>query len=277
VEQHIHRAASRDGTEIAGRVHGEGPPVVLLHGRLDDGDTAWDALLPPLARRFTCFLPSTRGRGLSSDHPDHTPARLIEDVTAFAESIGEPVGVAGWSMGASLALAAAARTDTFTAVAAYEPTAPEVMDDDTRARLGAVVGRVVDLAGQDRMVDAARVFHEPVTTADEMAAAEDADLFKTWARYVPTLVREYQQAADVPDPSPTDPLELAKVTVPTLILRGSQTPLGWFADSVRHIAAHVANADVREVRGAGHLGPALRPQPIAEELVRMFTNNGRTD
>jgi hypothetical protein len=34
----VHRTISADGTEIAGRVHGQGPPLVLVHGGLGDGE-----------------------------------------------------------------------------------------------------------------------------------------------------------------------------------------------------------------------------------------------
>ena len=90
-EERIHRAVSADGTEIVGRVVGQGPALVLVHGGIGDGEFAWDALLPHLADRFTCYLPSTRGRGLSADNPDHSPPRLQEDINAFVDSIGEPV------------------------------------------------------------------------------------------------------------------------------------------------------------------------------------------
>ena len=71
--ERIHRAVSADGTEIAGRVQGLGPPLILVHGAYGDGEIAWKALLPYLTDRYSCYLPSTRGRGLSSDNPDHSP------------------------------------------------------------------------------------------------------------------------------------------------------------------------------------------------------------
>src|SRR5688500_13945134 len=80
-ETRIHRAVSADGTEIVGRVQGHGPALVLVHGGIGDGEIAWDAMLPHLTDRFTCYLPSTRGRGLSGDNPDHSPRRLEDDVT----------------------------------------------------------------------------------------------------------------------------------------------------------------------------------------------------
>ena len=104
----IHRTVSADGTEIAGRVYGQGPPLVLVHGGPHDGDLAWEALVPHLADRYTCYLPGVRGRGLSADSPDHTPPRLQEDVDAFVDSIDGPVFVASWSAGSLWALGAAA-------------------------------------------------------------------------------------------------------------------------------------------------------------------------
>jgi pimeloyl-ACP methyl ester carboxylesterase len=119
--QHLHHATSPDGTQIAGRVHGRGPSLVLVHGGISDGDMAWAATLPYLSQNFTCFLANTRGRGQSADSPDHSPGRLVDDIIAFAESIGEPVFIAGLSSGAAQALAVAARSDAISAVAAWEP------------------------------------------------------------------------------------------------------------------------------------------------------------
>ena len=47
-DERIHRAVSADGSEIAGRVRGRGPALVLVHGGIGDGDVAWESLLPRL-------------------------------------------------------------------------------------------------------------------------------------------------------------------------------------------------------------------------------------
>jgi pimeloyl-ACP methyl ester carboxylesterase len=52
-EERVHRAVSADGTEISGRVQGQGPPLVLVHGGFGNGEVAWETLLPHLTDRFT--------------------------------------------------------------------------------------------------------------------------------------------------------------------------------------------------------------------------------
>ena len=75
--QRTHYVTTTDGVIIGGTVHGQGPPLVFLHGMLGDGDIDWDPLVGHLTGRFTCHLPSQRGRGLSGDHPDFGYGRLV--------------------------------------------------------------------------------------------------------------------------------------------------------------------------------------------------------
>ena len=155
----IHRTKSHDGTEIAGRIHGSGPPLVLVHGGGGNGEVSWRFLLPLLTSRFTCYTMSTRGRGLSGGAvaADHGIDRLVDDVVAFAESIGEPVGAVGHS--SSLTLAAAARSAAISAVAVYEPGVSAVPVGDA-ARLQDAVMRMMTVADEGRHADAVRIFIE---------------------------------------------------------------------------------------------------------------------
>lgn len=95
--------------------------MVLVHGALPDGDIAWEAMALHLSDRFTCYLPSLGGRGLSETSQDRSPARLVEDVRAFVDSIGGPVFLVGWSAGVPWSLAPAALSGAVTAVAGYDP------------------------------------------------------------------------------------------------------------------------------------------------------------
>jgi pimeloyl-ACP methyl ester carboxylesterase len=270
-DDRIHRAVSADGTEIVGRVQGQGPPLVLVHGAWGDGEVAWEALLPHLTDRFTCYTPNTRGRGSSGDNPDHSVRRLVEDVSAFIDSIGEPVCLVGWS-GIEPPLGAAAQSDAVAAVALFEGYVSSVAREDDLAHLGATMERVGEAAADGRLADAARAFAPFVLTDDELASMDDV-FFERWGRSIPAILRYLEQNMSSDAPRPFDPDQLARISVPVLAMVGLQTQSDsatWLADSAQHIAQHVADGHVRELPGVGHFGPGLTPEPIARELISFF-------
>jgi pimeloyl-ACP methyl ester carboxylesterase len=247
----------------------------LVHGAIGDGEFAWTELLPHLTDRFTCYLPSTRGRGLSGDHPDHSLPRLQEDINAFVESIGEPVCLMGWSGGGPLVLGAAARTDAVTAVAAWESGgSAEVFGPDGQVdlgRLAAAIEQVGMAAAEGRLIDAVRAFLIGICNDKEIAALGGMDFHERWSGGVPELLVFFQQLMAAEGPGPDAPEALAQVTVPVLLLTGEETLLGAaFGDATRHIAAHVADAQVREMPGVGHFAPIAAPQRVAAELISFF-------
>jgi pimeloyl-ACP methyl ester carboxylesterase len=217
--ERLHSATSRDGTTIVGRVHGNGSPLVLVHGGGGDGELSWRFLLPFLVGRFTCYAMSTRGRGLSADPPssDHTVDRLIEDVVAFAESIGEPVGAVGHS--SSIALAAAAQSDSIAAVAVYEPGVAAVFKDDP-TRLQVAVTRMVATVDAGRPAEAVRIFFEEsgLFNDDELDALSAVGTYEMMAPNAPAWCKEMPEYAKA-----TEESVLANVAVPVLLLRGSRT------------------------------------------------------
>lgn len=270
-ENRIHRALSADGTEIAGRVEGDGPPLVLVHGGIGDGETAWETLWPQLTDRFTCYLPSTRGRGLSADHPDHSPPRLEEDVTAFVDSIGEPVGLVGWSGSGAWVLGAAGRSAAVAAVAAYEPAVVSAMGEHDLGPTFGALERMGAACAEGRLVDALRAFAPWICTDGEVAALEQTDFFERWPDAVPAMLRFVQQDAAYEGARATDPEQLARIAGPVLLLRGEQTRLGaWFDESARLVARHVAAAQVIVMPGVGHFAPVLEPEAVADELITFF-------
>jgi pimeloyl-ACP methyl ester carboxylesterase len=268
----IHRAVSADGTEVAGRVLGKGPALVLVHGGIGDGDLAWEALLPRLTDRFSCHLPSTRGRGLSADNPDHSPPRMVEDVAAYVDSIGESVTLVGWSGSGVWVLGAAARSGpgSVAAVADYEPGVISVMREDDLAETIATMERVGIAAADGRLVDAVRAFAPWIATDDEISALEMTDFFERWAGGIPAMLQFVQGDQAYQGPRPTDPDELRQVAAPVLLLRGQRTRLGtFFADAVQYLAHHIPDAEVRVLPGVGHFAPLLQPEAIADELIAL--------
>jgi pimeloyl-ACP methyl ester carboxylesterase len=266
----LRRAVSHDGTEIAATVYGAGPPLVLVHGALGDGDLHWGRVAAHLRARLTCHLMSTRGRGASAQAGDVSPERLVQDVVAYVESIGEPVRLVGTSGGGALVLGAAPRLRSLSCVAAYEPALLELMDEKTFARFREVVARMQAAASAGQMAEAARIFVEIVANDDELSVLAEGAFSEACARYVPLQLQEFQHALEATDLAPTHADALKAITVPLLLLHGSRTTLDWFTHCVRYAADHVSGARVRAIEGAGHCAPIVEPQRVADELQRFL-------
>jgi pimeloyl-ACP methyl ester carboxylesterase len=267
--QRTHYVTTTDGVTIGGTVHGQGPPLVFLPGGIGDGDLDWQALMRHLTGRFTCYLPSLRGRGLSGDHPDLRLSRLVDDLVAYVASIEEVAGLVGWSAG-GMVLAVAARSDAVAAVAAVEPTIFRLMDDQERAGLGEAVARMAELAAEGKMTEAARTFLGVPFNSEEIAVADEVGYFQATGRYVPTLLNQLPQTMQSEGPAPDDPAVLGAISAPVLVLHGSDTK-PFLAAGARYVADHVPNATLREIPGAGHAAPLTHPEALAEEIMEFFS------
>ena len=269
--ERTHFGTTSDGVRIGGSVHGEGPPIVFWHGAYGDGDVDWRGLLPYLTDRFTCFLPSWRGRGLSEDHPDLSYGRRVADVVDFVSSLGEPTGLVGWSGGANPALAATGESDSINAVALYEPTMGSVMNDEDRQAFGGAVSRMAELAADGELTEALRAAASFPFNGDEIAVADDAGYFEASGRYVPNLLLVFQQLREHQGPTVDDPSALTAISIPVLVLHGADTKPFWLR-SAQHVAEHVPNSSIQTLTNAGHAAPITRPAALAEALVRFFSS-----
>lgn len=91
---------------LAVRVGGSGPPLVLLHG-FPQHSLMWRQVAPLLAERFTVIVPDQRGMGASSI-PDggFTKTDMARDLAAMLDALGhERASIAGYDLGAGVAVA----------------------------------------------------------------------------------------------------------------------------------------------------------------------------
>ncbi|KUH38095.1 MULTISPECIES: alpha/beta fold hydrolase [Streptomyces] len=144
------RVTSADGTPIAYRRCGGGPPLVLVGGALSPG--GWERRLAELpAGRFTTYTYDRRGRGGSGcGAAGHAPEREVEDLAAVVAVAGAGAGVHGTSTGGALALEAAAAGVPVGRLSVYEP--PYGADDDAHDgvpawRLAGIHARVLVVDG----------------------------------------------------------------------------------------------------------------------------------
>lgn len=99
-----------NGVEIYYEIHGEGSPLVMLHGGVNPSDM-FGAPLAAMAEDHQVIAIHMRGHGLSSDAAaPWTTEQMADDVDVLLGKLGfDRVDVMGWSLGGGVALQTAAR------------------------------------------------------------------------------------------------------------------------------------------------------------------------
>jgi len=265
----VHRTVSDDGTEIAGRISGQGPPLVLMPAGPGDSETSWRYVLPYLIDRFTCYLVNTRSRGLSGKSEDLSPIRLAEDIWSFAKSIGEPVGVVYW--GTLVLPDKFLYGETIGGIAAYEPLVSNLQSKEEAERLHELFGHMGELIHKGNYSEAANNFLEnfPYYNNEDMSNGAPKVFWKIAAPNLSVFFQELNQAYLSKVPDSTDTSVLREIKVPFLLLNGSQSH-SIFIESVHHCFKHLVNSEVRQIDGTGHFGPYIRPEAVAGELIEFF-------
>ena len=141
-----------DGARLAVEIHGEGPPLLLLHGFPLD-HSMWVGQLP-LARSYQLIMPDQRGFGASScPAGSQGPAsieQLADDAAALREGLGVqgPVAVCGLSRGGYVAQHLAVRHPRLVGSLILVDTKLEADTPEARAGRGELAAKVSRL-GQE--------------------------------------------------------------------------------------------------------------------------------
>jgi pimeloyl-ACP methyl ester carboxylesterase len=256
----LRHVCSFDGVRLACEVSGEGPPLVLVHGA---GSARWsfDAVRPLLEPSFTVIAIDRRGRGDSTDADGYELAQEYEDVAAVVRDAGEGAVLVGHSYGGLVAAGAARVLDDLPRLALYEPPMGGVLaDDGTIDRWE----RLISDGDRDAVV---REFLGQVGGYDEAAIDEMAgtQLWEARKRVTHTLPRELRAELA----HELDREALAVVTVPTLLLVGTESP-DWAVRSTEAYADVLPNAERRPLAGQGHGANVSAPEVLAGELTRFL-------
>jgi pimeloyl-ACP methyl ester carboxylesterase len=259
-------AVSEDGTQIAYWESGEGPPLVLVHGGTAD-HARWRPLLPYLEPRAEVHALDRRGRGASGDGPEYHLAREYEDVAAVVAAVADETGAAvdvyGHSYGGLVAFGAAAlTTGGIRRLVLYEgwPT----LHPEAHALPPGVGERIDDLLAGGRREEALEVVMRDVVLVheDELRAIRAQPSWPARVAAVHTIRREIRALEE----AILDPAQAAKVTAPTLLLTGSESPDPATRD-LDAVAAALPDARVGVLEGQGHLADVLAPELFAEHLL----------
>jgi hypothetical protein len=264
----VSRVVSADGTSIAYRREGEGPAVVLVTGGLDDGSEN-APLATELARRFTAYNYSRRGRGESGDSPHYAVEREIEDVAALIAEAGGSAHLYGVSSGGALVLEAAAAGLAIDRLAVYE--VPYNLAADWPRRWRAYVESLGALLADGRRGEAVELFMRLAETPEEtIASARDSPFWPALEAIAHTLAYDAACLGDGRPPT----ARLAKITRPALVATGvggrAPQAAGWVRaldPAADAIVASIPNAERQVIEGQGHV---VDPKVLAAVLEDFF-------
>lgn len=239
------KTISRDGTEIAFKRAGDGPPIVLVNGAFRD-HTIFDELVPELAPHCATFVYDRRGRGESGDAAEYAVGREIEDLAQVIDEAGGSAVVFAGSCGANLAIEAALAGVPIAKLALHEPyfrvegyPMPPWNFEKT----------LQVLLDQERSKEAAEYFLSSFLgfTPDTIAEWQGGPMWAANEANVHTLAYDTKICGDF-----TVPVErLGACRLETLVLNSDHTS-SWLRAAARATADALPNARGIELPGAWH-------------------------
>lgn len=229
------------------------PPVVLCHGFAADANSNWVApgLVAALQQQGRSVLAlDARGHG-QSDKP-HQPeyygeAMMARDLAQLLDELGIPlVDLMGYSMGAVVSLL----------FAASEPRVRRLV-------VGGVGAGVVELGGVDTRVLPNTLLVQALL-APCPASIEHPGV-AAFRAFADALKADRRALAAQVQAVNAEPIALANITIPTLIVAGADDPL---AQRPRVLQAAIENAELRILRG-DHLS-VLRDPEFAQRITEFL-------
>jgi pimeloyl-ACP methyl ester carboxylesterase len=265
-EGQLSRVPSRDGTLIAVECVGSGPTLVIAHGGIGDR-TRWTPMFPLLAAHFTVCAMDRRGHGASGDSRDYSIQKEAEDIAAVVNSRPGTVFLLGHSYGALCALEATFLTTRIAKLLLYEPPLQDRFDL-------AIVSRIETLIQEGAREQAVSTFLREVVmvSPSELEAMRSRP---TWRRLVDEIDSQPRQMRALATYR-FDAKRMRTVTLPTLLIRGSETTIPDVMRAMRSLMSTLPNRQEVVLRGQQHSAMDTGRELLAEAITNFLVGTGDT-
>ncbi len=260
------RFAASDGTMLAFRRSGSGPPLVLVHGTVSDGGR-WRPILPFLEPFFSVFAVDRRGYGESGEAGDYRIEVEFDDIASLVEAIGlGPAHLIGHSFGALCVLGAACKAGVAKSVVLYEPPLP--------ARPEAYFARDLIPAMREAMTrgDADAAVAAFLSDAFAMGAQEILAFRRSamWTRFLdraPNILRELEAVHGLA----RAPGAFAACVAPALVVVGGESG-PQYRDTAALLHRVLPSSRVAVLEGQGHGAIDAAPAVFAAETIAFLAD-----
>lgn len=233
-----------NGIELYYEVHGDGEPLLLIHGGLGHGEY-WSRQTAVLARDYRVIVVDSRGHGRSTFTDEPISYRLMaSDLRALLDHLDvRAAHLVGWSDGGILGLELAIHhPERLLRVVAYGANfhpggvKPDVMANPTFARF----------------VERAAADYQRLSPAPERWQAFLANIGQMWGSQP-----DYSRA------------QLAGISVPVLVLAGLGEE-AVFVDHMRELHRRIPGSELQVMEGTGHFAMWDRPQAFNDIVLEFL-------
>jgi pimeloyl-ACP methyl ester carboxylesterase len=262
----MNTVTSKDGTTIAFETTGDGPPLVIVGGALNDRHAA-ATQAGLLAPNFTVVTYDRRGRGDSGDTPPYAVEREVEDIEALVEQAGGTAYALGHSSGAVLVLEAAAATRGITKLVLYEP--PFIVDDSRPPLPDDYVQHLDELVANGRRAEAVEYFMTVGVgvPAEAIPSMKDSPFWPSLEAIAHTISYDGRVMGDNMAGKPLSSDRWSTVTNPALVIDGGASPPS-LRNAVRALVDVLPNAKRLTLEEQTH---EVDPAVLTPVLVEFFT------
>jgi pimeloyl-ACP methyl ester carboxylesterase len=242
--------------------HGQGPPLILVHGGLATGEMWSEWSVAELAREHRVLVPDSRGHGRTGN-PAGTLAydQMADDVAAFAAALGlERPLVVGYSDGAQIALELGLRHPGLARAMVIGGVVTRPSEAYLRmvSELGFPQRGTVDMAEVQRAMGD---FFDTIRTAHHHARSEDG-----LRGYLTQISELWHSVRDYTDE------QLASIATPSLVIAGDRDHPS-LDDSLR-LYRLLPHGELAVVPNADH---GAAEKPLFWELVKDFLSRHAHD
>jgi len=249
---------------------GDGSPLLLLHGFTGNRE-AWNHLRPALGGRFRVLAPDLPGHGDSPITPDTTFKGAVDQLLALLDAQGmERVDVAGYSLGARVALALCLRAPERVGRLVLESGNPGLRrrrDRGERRREDDAMAEVIERDGLEAFVrrwEALSLFDGLRSVPMDLRLRLRERRLSHRPEALATALRALSLGAQ-----PSYWARLWTVRAPTLLLTGERDTK--FTGIARAMAAEIPLVWGHVFPGAGHAPHLESPEEWAREVTSFLS------